>query len=199
MGSVTWPVENPRLRRKYGTITLKNGLYGGQKLNFIEYSRIHVGSNPPSSDEVIISQAVPRPARTTVSKGGGPTALSFEEAEHLLNADEGTMARVPARPNQLGQSISTTNDIFFERRMVRRSSMADRWNTSGGVKGSTVWPSTGPWPARVRRRYGRVTARPLVEGGLSVRFVVYSQIRSEPSVRARPGRLSALAFLSVFL
>jgi hypothetical protein len=180
---VTWPAENPRLRRKYGTITANNGSV--DLLNFIEYSRIHAGSEFSSADEVIIYQAVPRPARTKVSCGGGSSALSFQDAERLLRADECDVSHLSARPAHLSTiTHKTSSNQFFERKMGRRGGKLDRWNTSGGVKGSTVWPSEGP--PRVRRRYGRITERPTVEGAATLRFVVYSLISDAPCVAEKP-------------
>jgi hypothetical protein len=184
---VTWPAENPRLWRKYGTITPTKG--SGDTLSFIMYSRIHVDSEPSSADEVVIYQAVPRPARTKFSCGGGSSALSFQDAEHLLRADECDMSHLSARPIHLSTIDKTSiggGKIFFERQMGRapRSGKADCWNTSGGLKGSTVWPSEGP--PRVRRRYGRITQRPTVEGAVPLRFVVYSLISEAPCVAKKP-------------
>jgi hypothetical protein len=176
VGSVTWPAKNAWLRRKYGTITpMKEGCISEKLLNFIAYSHVHAGSDPVGADGVTVYQAVPRPQRAKSSNAGGPTALSFEEAERLLcSGDEGGVLHLSAWPDHLVTSAAG-RVIFFERQMWRRPRAADRWNTSGGVKGSTVWPSEGL--PRVRRRYGKITQR----DGPSLCYVVYSQIGDAPA------------------
>jgi hypothetical protein len=181
IGSVTWPAENARIRRKYGTIMrthMKEGGGGEKTLNFIKYSRVHTGSDVVGANEVTIFQAVP-PAR--LPKPPTPrAALSFDEAERLLRGGE-RVSQLSARPYHLATSAAS-RAIFYERRMSRRPGTADRWNTSGGVKGSTVWPHEGA--PRVRRRYGKIMQRGSAksEGGPpSLRYVVYSQIGIAPS------------------
>ena len=103
----------------------------------------------------------------------------------LLLGDDKEVAYPQDRPVQIFRPVH--NQVYFEKKSRRRSGEADRWNTSGGVKGSTVWPSTGQ--PRVRRRYGRVTTRLKVLGSPSLRFVMYSLVRKEEDdICMEPGR-----------
>ena len=180
IGSVTWPAQNPRLRRKYGSIRTANS--SDSTLNFIEYSRIHAGRMTAGANEVLIFQAVPRHQRTKKSTGGfSSDVLSFQDAERLLCAEECAVSHLMARPAHLSAITEKAgNAIFFERKPTRRPAMTDRWNTSGGMQGSSKWPSEGP--PRVRRRYGKIEERPTFEGAVKLCFVVYSLISSVPRV-----------------
>ena len=95
-------------------------------------------------------------------------ALSFEEAEQLLLLPETTASwygersveEIPGFHYDGSNGQQPFHGIFFEPELpIRRPSMAYKWITSGGLKGSTVWPHDH-LKARVRRRYGRVTERP---------------------------------------
>ena len=180
IGSVTWPAQNPRLRRKYGSIRTANS--SDSTLNFIEYSRIHAGRMTAGANEVLIFQAVPRHQRTKNSTGGfSSDVLSFQDAERLLCAEECAVSHLMARPAHLSAITEKAgNAIFFERKPTRRPAMTDRWNTSGGMQGSSKWPSEGP--PRVRRRYGKIEERPTFEGAVKLCFVAYSLISSVPRV-----------------
>ena len=182
VGSVQWPQHGkPRLRRKYGTVTTY-GCEGKPEdtLNFIEYSRIQWEDT--NNRGVTVYQTFPRSApHRKVPRCGGSTPVSFEEAERLLLVDDKEVAHLQDRPVQMGNG-PVHHQVYFEKKKSRRrssnsSSPADRWNTSGGLKGSTVWPSTGQ--PRVRRRYGRVTTRQTVLGSPGLRFVMYSLLRKE--------------------
>ena len=120
----------------------------------------------------MIYQVLPRSSFTRAGSDGAEDApapaLSFEEAEQLLLLPETTALRygqrsvkeIPGFHYEGSNGQQPFHGIFFEPELpIRRPSMAYKWITSGGLKGSTVWPHDH-LKARVRRRYGKVTERP---------------------------------------
>lgn len=97
-----------------------------------------------------VEQAVAQLLEPTHSKN---RQRMWASAEVLLNDDTHEFA---ARPSTLLQE----NGIFRENGLVRRftfkSATYDRYRSSGGIKGSSEWPTGSGAQPRIRCRYGRV-------------------------------------------
>ena len=75
------------------------------------------------------------------------------------------------------QVAKPCGQLYREHPVVRRRSKIagayDVWRHSGGVKGATVLPATGP--PRVRRQYGTVQ----VDGAVVARFAAYAMVADD--------------------